>query len=290
MTDVYRAVGRIALDGFSISLVCKLLSVSRSGYYAFEKDGQSEPAMEDSRVGRLVEDLFHTHRSRYGARRIAKELCKDDENCSRRRAGKLMKSRGLRAIQPKSFRVKTTQSSHSLGYNENLLLDAPSPTEINRVWVGDITYIPLKGGRFAFLSILMDLYSRRILVWNMKTDMKEDLVLGPLRAAIADRQPRAGLIHHSDRGGQYAGRKYRQLLKDWKVLQSMSRADNCYDNAFMESCFGTIKRELAMDVYDDFYQARKEISAYIRYYNYTRIHSSLDYQTPNEFEAPGSTK
>ena len=290
MTDVYRAVGRIALDGFSISLICKLLSVSRSGYYAFEKDDPSDRVNEDSRLGELVEDMFHTHRSRYGARRIAKQLLKDDEACSRRRAGKLMKRRGLRAIQPKSFQVKTTQSAHGLGYNENLLLNATAPTEINRVWVGDITYVPLKGGRFAFLSLLMDLYSRFILVWDIKMTMKEELVLSPLRAAIADRRPGDGLIHHSDRGGQYAGRKYRQLLKQWKVSQSMSRADNCYDNAFMESCFGTIKRELAMDVYDDFYQAREEIAAYVRYYNYTRIHSSLDYETPNEFETSSSSK
>ena len=290
MTGVYRAVGRIALDGFSISLTCKLLSVSRSGYYAFEKADPSDRANEDSRLGELVEDMFHTHRSRYGARRIAKQLLKDDEACSRRRAGKLMKRRGLRAIQPKSFQVKTTQSAHGLGYNDNLLLNASAPTEINHVWVGDITYVPLKGGRFAFLSLLMDLYSRRILVWDIKMNMKEELVLAPLRTAIADRRPGAGLIHHSDRGGQYAGRKYRQLLEQWKVSQSMSRADNCYDNAFMESCFGTIKRELAMDVYDDFYQAREEISAYIRYYNYTRIHSSLDYQTPNEFETSSSSK
>jgi len=290
VTEVYRAVESIARNGFSIALICELLSVSRSSYYVFEKDHQSERAKEDSRLSGLVEDMFHAHRSRYGARRIAKQLRKDDETCSRRRAGKLMKKRGLRAIQPKSFQVKTTQSSHDLGYNENLLLNASTPTKINRVWVGDITYIPLKKGRFAYLSMLMDLYSRCILVWDMKANMKEELVLAPLRAAIADRRPGAGLIHHSDRGGQYAGRKYRQLLEQWKVSQSMSRADNCYDNAFMESCFGTIKRELAMDVYDDFYQAREEIAAYVRYYNYTRIHSSLDYQTPNEFETSGSAK
>jgi transposase InsO family protein len=290
VTEVYRAVGHIALDGFSISLICKLLSVSRSGYYAFEKDDPSDRDMEDSRLGEIVEDVFHAHRSRYGARRIAKQLRKDDETCSRRRAGKLMKQRGLRAIQPKSFQVKTTQSAHGLGYNENLLLNAPAPTEIDRVWLGDITYIPLKGGRFAFLALLMDLYSRRILAWDIKMNMKEELVLAPLRAAIADRRPGAGLIHHSDRGGQYAGGKYRQLLEQWKISQSMSRADNCYDNAFMESCFGTIKRELEMGVYDDFYQARQEIADYVRYYNYTRIHSSLDYQTPNEFERSSSAK
>ena len=290
MSEVYRAVECIERDGYPIALICELLSVSRSGYYAFEKEDQSDRAKEDSRLGELVVNVFRANRGRYGARRIAEQLRRDGETCSRRRAGKLLKERGLRAIQPKSFRVKTTQSSHGFGYNDNLLLNAMTPTDINQVWVGDITYIPLRNGRFAFLSMLMDLYSRRILAWNIKRDMKEELVLAILRAAIADRSPTAGLIHHSDRGGQYAGRKYRQLLAQWQIIQSMSRADNCYDNAFMESCFGTIKRELEMEVYNDFYQAREEIAAYIRYYNYVRIHSSLDYQTPNEFEGQDSAK
>jgi len=283
--EVYRAVGCIRDEGFSIASICGVLSVSRSGFYAFERASQSKLAQEDSHLGELVEDVFRAHRSRYGARRISKQLRRDGETCSRRRAGKLLKKRGLRAIQPKSFQVKTTQSAHGFGYNENLLLNASAPTDIDQVWVGDITYIPLKGGRFAFLSMLMDLYSRRILVWNMKANMKEELVLVPLRAAIAERKPAPGLIHHSDRGGQYAGKEYRRLLEQWQISQSMSRADNCYDNAFMESCFGTIKRELEMEAYDDFYQAREEIAAYVRYYNYVRLHSSLDYQTPNEFEA-----
>jgi putative transposase len=289
VTEVYRAIRVIRDEGLSVTLVCDLLSVSRSGFYEYERDNQSTRAKEDSRLGDLAEDVFRSHRSRYGARRVSKQLRRDGEICSRRRAGKLLRKRDLRAIQPKSFKVKTTQSSHRLGYNDNLLLNAPAPVRIDQVWVGDITYIPLKKGRFAFVSMLMDLYSRRILVWDIKTHMKEELVLGPLKAAIAERTPAPGLIHHSDRGGQYAGRQYRRLLAQWKTSQSMSRADNCYDNAFMESCFGTIKRELEMDIYDDFYQAREEVAAYVRYYNYVRIHSSLDYQTPNEFEASTRT-
>jgi transposase InsO family protein len=140
------------------------------------------------------------------------------------------------------------------------------------------------------MSLLMDLFSRLIIVWHLQDTMKEELVLTCLKSAIKSREPGPGLIHHSDRGGQYAGRAYRSLLARWQIKQSMSRADNCYDNAFLESCFATIKRELEMEVYDDMRTARKEIATYVRYYNRVRLHSSLDYQTPTEFEAQPSSK
>jgi transposase InsO family protein len=285
VTKVYRAVRRIHWCGFSIASICDTLSVSRSSYYAFEKSLSSKRAREDERLGDLVSDVFCIHRRRYGARRIAKELGRQGETCSRRRAGKLLEKQGLRAIQPKSYQPKTTDSRHGLGYNDNLLLDASSPTKLDQVWVGDITYIPLKGGTFVYMALLMDLFSRLIIVWSLQETMKEDLVLRCLKPAIKSRTPGPGLIHHSDRGGQYAGRAYRRLLGQWKIKQSMNRADNCYDNAFMESCFGTIKRELEMEVYDDIKTARKEIATFVRYYNRLRLHSSLDYQTPTEFEA-----
>jgi len=241
-------------------------------------------------LGDLVTNVFRKHRGRYGARRISKELLRQGETCSRRRAGKLLKNKRLKAIQPKSYQPKTTESRHGLGYNDHLLLDAESPVRINQVWVGDISYIPLKGGTFCFLAIMMDLYSRMIIIWNLHKTMKEELVLSCLRKAIQSREVKPGLIHHTDRGGQYAGKAYRRLLKQWKIEQSMSRPDNCYDNAFMESCFGTLKRELEIEIYDDFKTARKEIGTYVRYYNEERIHSSLDYQTPEEFEQNQSTK
>ena len=290
MKQVCRVVRHIHWCGFSIASICDALHVSRSSYYAFEKSLSSQRAIEDERLGDLVTNVFQTHRGRYGARRISKELARQGETCSRRRAGKLLKTRGLRAIQPKSYQPKTTESRHGLGFNDNLLLDAESPRRINQVWVGDISYIALKGGTFAYMAVLMDLYSRLIIVWNLQRNMKEGLVLSCLRTAIKEREPLPGLVHHTDRGGQYAGKKYRQLIKLWKIDQSMSRPDNCYDNAFMESCFGTIKRELEMEVYDNFKTAGKEISDYVRYYNKERIHSSLDYQTPEEFEQNTDSK
>lgn len=140
------------------------------------------------------------------------------------------------------------------------------------------------GDDFLYLAVLMDLYSRRIVGWDLQDHMQETLVLAALRAAILLRQPKPGLIHHTDRGGQYAGTQYRQMLARARMLQSMSRADDCYDNAFMESCFGTIKRELEMIPYQNASIARKDIPAYIRYYNTRRRHSALNYMTPEAME------
>jgi transposase InsO family protein len=195
-----------------------------------------------------------------------------------------MKTQRLRAIQPKSFVPKTTDSRHGLGYSPNLLLEAPDPTGINQLWVGDITYVPLVGGTFCYLALLMDRYSRYVVGWHLDDTMTDLLVLAALRMAIPDRQPPVGLIHHTDRGGQYASARYRGLLRRADFRQSMNRAANCYDNAFMESCFGTIKTELEMTEYDHQRTAQREIGDYLDYYNTDRKHSALGYITPQQFE------
>ena len=195
-----------------------------------------------------------------------------------------MKEIKLLAIQPKSFRPRTTLSRHTLGYSPNLLRDEPMPTTVNLVWVADITYIPLKTSRFAYLALIMDLYSRRIIAWNLQEHLQEALPLDALKAAIKRRQPAIGLLHHSDRGGQYAAKRYRAVLERAQARQSMSRPDDCYDNAFMESCFGTCKTELEIKDFDNIPLARKEIKQYIGYYNVQRRHSALEYLTPCEFE------
>ena len=154
------------------------------------------------------------------------------------------------------------------------------PSSVNEVWVGDITYIPLRDGRFGYLSVLMDLYSRFIVGWSYSDSMTADLVISALTSAIRLRQPVAGLIHHSDRGGQYASRRYRGILRRASMVQSMSDAENCYDNAFMESCFGTIKTELELGDYADATAAVRELKEYVGYYNASRRHSLLGYLTP----------
>ena len=269
---------------FPIDSVCSVLSVSRSAYYAWRQGEPTARRLEDNHLLPEVRAIFGEHKRRYGARRIAKELDARGESCSRRRVGRLLGEMGLAAIQPKTFKPRTTDSRHKLGYNDNLIAGAPPPTEINQLWVRDITYVPLLDNLFLYLALLMDRYSRRIVGCKMHDHMRESLVLQALWAAIRLRQPPPGLIHHTDRGGQYAGTGYRQVLTRARMLQSMSRADNCYDNAFMESCFGTIKTELEMTPYPNASIAHKEVGAYIRYYNTQRRHSSLDYMTPDEFE------
>lgn len=279
-------IDQLEEEGLPVSVSCETLGASRSAYYAWRGDGRLGPRRrEDNRLRPLVRSIFREHRRRYGARRIAAELAARGEPVGRRRVARLMEQMGLAALQPKSYRPRTTDSRHPLGYSPNLLIDAPPPEGINQIWVGDITYVPLVAGDFLYLALLMDRFSRRIVGWELQDHLRESLVLAALRGAIARRRPGPGLIHHSDRGGQYAGSEYRALLARARMPQSMSRADNAYDNAFMESCFGTLKTELEMKPYESGDVARKEIPAYIRYYNTRRRHSALGYLAPEAFEA-----
>jgi len=284
VTEVYAAVEAIADGGaFATAAVCDTLAVSRSAYYAW-RDGDASP--RDRELATLTERItaiFWTHRRRYGARRIAAELADRGVVCSARRVGKVLKTQGLRAIQPKSFAPKTTDSRHGLGFSPNLILDAPDPTAADRLWVGDITYLPLRRGGFVYLAGLMDRFTRDIVGWRVAATMAEPLVLAALRQAIRTRQPKPGLVHHSDRGGQYAGREYRAVLRRAGLEQSMSRAGDCYDNAFMESCWGTFKTEMEIAEYDSEEHARRAVAEYVNYYRYDRKHSSLGYLTPVQF-------
>jgi transposase InsO family protein len=286
---LYAGIDQLVLrEGFAASAVCGLLEVSRSGFYAWRRREESLREEEDQELVPVIREVFWRHWRRYGARRIAVELSKKGIACGVARVARLLKTQGLRAIQPKSYQPRTTESRHRLGYNQNLLAGRTKTTQINEVWVGDITYIPLSTrtscGRFGYLALLMDLHSRRIVGWEFGSSMDEELVLGALSRAIKSRQPPPGLIHHTDRGGQYASQKYRDVLRRSGMLQSMSAAGNCYDNAFMESCFGTVKTELELVEYTNATQALRELTAYLRYYNTDRRHSSLGYATPQEFE------
>lgn len=271
-------------DGFEIVHLCDTLQIHRNGYYHWKEASENTYQRQDSRLTPMVRDVFFEHRRRYGARRIAIEIQSRGESCSRAKARKIMEQNGLVAIQPKSFKPRTTESRHKLGYSPNLLLEGIDVHRIDQVWVGDITYIPLPNG-FAYLAMIMDLHSRKIVGWSLDLNMEEPLVIAALTQAIKARQPPLGLIHHTDRGGQYAGKEYRKILARAKMIQSMSRAGDCYDNAFMESCFGSIKTELEMTTYDSLEQALKEIKEYINYFNVIRRHSGIDYLSPTSFEA-----
>lgn len=268
---------------FEVTELCDALDVSRSAYYGWKNARPNRYQRQDLQLGPMVKDIFYQHRRRYGARRIAAELADQAIACSRSKARKIMDQMGLVAIQPKSFQPRTTNSKHTLGYNDNLLLKGIDVNGVNQAWVGDITYISLPK-KFAYLTMLMDLFSRKIVGWALEMHMEASLVVKALKDAIRIRQPPSGLIHHTDRGGQYAAKEYRTILGRAQMLQSMSRAGDCYDNAFMESCFGTIKTELEMTVYQSFQQALHEVREYINYYNSIRRHSAIDYQSPHRFE------
>ena len=278
----------VVTECFAASAVCDLLDVSRSGFYAWRTGEESLRVKRDQELAPVISEVFWHHRRRYGARRMAVELSSRGIGCGVARVARLLKSLGFQAIQPKSYQPRTTESRHRLGYNQNLLVGRAPPERINEVWVGDITYIPLatrtSGGRFGYLALLMDLCSRRIVGWEYASTMDEDLVLGALRRAIRERQPPPSLIHHTDRGGQYASKRYRAVLRRSGMRQSMNAADNCYDNAFMESCFGTVKTELELVEYANGPEALRELVSYIRYYNAERRHSSLGYVSPAQFE------
>jgi len=268
---------------FSIATICEVLAVSRSAYYAWLHGAPSSRVCETAALTERVRAIFWQHRRRYGTRRITSQLADDGVVCSPQRVAKILKTQGLRAIQPKSFVPKTTDSRHGLGYSPNLLLEASDPTGVDELWVGDITYLPLRRGGFCYLAALMDRFSRDIVGWSVASSMAESLVLAALKQAIRSRQPKPGLVHHSDRGGQYAGSQYRAVLRRAGLRQSMSRADNCYDNAFMESCFGTFKTEMEMAEYENEASARDAVEEYVSYYRFDRKHSSLGYLTPAQF-------
>ena len=275
-------------DVFRVAELCDVLGVSRSAFYSWKKGELNLYQQQDQQLQPMIRDIFNQHKRRYGARRIAHELNANGVTCSRSKARKIMVQMNLIAIQPKSFKPRTTNSRHALGYSPNLLVNGVETRRINQVWVGDITYISLPG-RYAYLAMLMDMFSRKIVGWALQLNMDASLVIKAIRQAIKSRQPKPKLIHHSDRGGQYADTEYRKILKRAKMKQSMSRAGDCYDNAFMESCFGTIKTELEMKMYHSFQEANKEIREYVNYYNAIRRHSSINYLSPNRFEKSRSS-
>lgn len=184
MTDIYATIDQIAGPEISAAAVCATLGVSRSAYYAWRTDNVSARASRDDELAPLIRSIFWQHRRRYGTRRIVSELADQGQRLSRRRVAKLLKNQGLRAIQPKSFVPRTTDSRHALGYSPNLLLEAADPVGINELWVGDITYVPLRSGAFCYLALLMDRFSRALTGWRLGETMTDELTLATLRQAI----------------------------------------------------------------------------------------------------------
>ena len=270
---------------YPVRELCLALEVTRSGYYAWRR-GQ-EPAREvANRL--LTEEIRRVHRQkrgRYGSPRVTEQLRRDGHRCNHKRVERLMRKNGLKGCSSRRRRVCTTDSEHDHPVAPNLLLNRPAPSRPNEVWVADITYVPTAQG-WLFLAAVMDLYSRQILGWSVWENLQAGGPLQALKRALVRRQHPKGTIHHSDRGVQYACQAYRQELKAAGLVASMSRKGNCYDNAAMEAFWSTLKREaMAESATWSKDRVRRELFEYIESdYNRSRLHSSLGYQSPVDFE------
>ena len=268
-----------------------MLNISRSAYYGYQAGKSHRLAEGKEKLQAAVVDSFTEHRRRYGSRRLLAELQEQGHQVGRHQLRRLMQRAGLQAIQPRSFIPRTTDSRHNGPFSPNLLLAADFPTAPGRVLVGDITYVPLAGSQWGYLAAWMDLFSRKIKGWSLAENMEESLVHSALLKAIGSNQLEPGSIIHSDRGGQYIGKAFRQTLTEYKFEQSMSRPDDPYDNrtggpAFIESCWSRLKAELFENgVFRSLEDARTELFEYIEsYYNRKRRHSSLGNVSPEQFE------
>jgi putative transposase len=270
---------------FLIAVMCRVLSVSRSGYYAWRKRPVSPRKMANDIVLEQIKAAHQKSRQTYGSPRIQAELVAQGIRCGHNRVARLMRLNGLRAKQKRAFKVKTTDSNHHQPVAPNLLDQDFQTEQPDQKWLTDITYIATAEG-WLYLAVVLDLYSRRIVGWAMSDRLERQLVIDALQMALLARRPPPGLLHHSDRGSQYASQEYQALLTKHQLRCSMSRAGNCYDNAPMESFFGTLKSELIHHRrYATRAEARADIFEFIEvFYNRVRRHSALAFQSPVMFE------
>jgi putative transposase len=279
---------RVHRQEFPVVLMCRVLEVSRSGFYAAERRAPSSRAAENQSLRMIIGAIHETSRGTYGSPRIHRELRATGRACGRNRIARLMRESGLRAKAKRRYRPLTTNSKHEYGIAENVLRRRFGVKEtggINRAWCGDITYIRTGEG-WLYLAVLLDLGSRMVVGWAMRDSLEVDLSVAALRMALARRSPEKGLLHHSDRGVQYAALDYRELLAVHQMTSSMSRRANCYDNAVAESFFATLKWELLdRRQWPTRTLARSAIFEYIEiWYNRQRRHSALDYLSPWQYE------
>ena len=270
---------------YPIRLMCRALAVSAAGYFAWRIRPVSAGSVSDRTTLSVIRVIHRESRETYGSPRIWDALVKQGHRIGEHRVARLMRQDSIRAKTVKKWRA-TTQSQHRLPVAANTLERAFTVEAPNRVWAGDITYVWTLEG-WLYLAVLLDLYSRRVVGWAMSQRITVELTEQALTMALAKRAPTAGLLHHSDRGSQYAATSYQRVLDEYGLIPSMSRKGNCWDNACVESFFGTLKREL---VYQRQYATRSEatqdIFEYIEvFYNRQRRHSTLGYHSPAEYEA-----
>jgi transposase InsO family protein len=261
--------------------MCQLASVSRRSFYRSLKERQ--PTEEEMEVQSAIQTIALEHRRRYGYRRITAELHRRGMQVNHKRVARIMREDNLLGVQPERF-VVTTNSNHKLEIYLNLA-SRMKLTGINQLWVADITYIRLQA-EFVYLAVILDRFSRKVVGWALDRTLGNRLAVGGLEQALEKRQPPPGLVHHSDRGLQYASAEYAAILEKHRMVPSMSRPANPYDNASCESFMKTLKREeIYANKYDDLEHLRANIEEFIEeYYNQQRLHSALGYRSPEEFE------
>ena len=271
----------------SIERMCHLAQVSRAGFY--RSLSEQAPVEEDMEVRSAIQKIALEHRRRYGYRRITAELRRRGMLVNHKRVARILREDNLLGVQPRAF-VVTTDSDHELEVFLNLARRMQL-TGVDQLWVADITYIRLKA-EFVYLAVILDGYSRKVVGWALERTLAARLPIAALERALAERQPRSGLVHHSDRGVQYASGDYVRLLQAHQMTPSMSRPANPYDNASCESFMKTLKREeIYANQYQDLDHLRANIQEFIeQYYNRHRLHSALGYRPPEEFEQAAESK
>ena len=268
----------------SVRRACNLLSVSPSGYYKWLSEPVGAREQRDLQLARVVEDVYRASKKRYGSPKVHKQLVALGHAVSKTKVERLMRQAGLRSKVARRFRA-TTNSRHTFPVADNLLNRSFTASAPDRVWGADITYVQTLEG-WLYLAVVIDLYSRRIVGWGMGDRLTAELAISALRMALQCRKPEPGLLHHSDRGIQYASKEYRGLLAEHGAIASMSRKGNCWDNAPVESLFRSLKTELVHhERYKTRAEARHSIFEWIEVdYNRQRIHESLGYVTPVAYE------
>ena len=264
------------------------MDVSRSGYYSWLRRGPSAREQEDQRLRKALVVLFHAKRGRYGSPRMWREVNANGHPAGRHRVARLMREGGLVARRTKRHRRPKNDSS-GVHVAPNILARRFKVNSRNRVWAGDMSFIRT-GLAWSYLAVMLDLHSRRVVGWALDSRQDESLALRALQMGLVRRQPDAGLLHHSDQGRPYQRLAYIAALERAGVRRSMSRVGNCWDNAPVESFFKTLKAELTYhSTFKDLAAARTAIQGYIHFYNHQRMHSSLDYQTPVDYERSALT-
>jgi len=275
---------------FPVGVLCAAVGVSRSAFYGWCRGTPSERALANERILAEIRAIHSEHEARYGSPRVLAELRDRGVEVGKHRVARLMRENGLRARPRRRFK-RTTDSGHKLPVAPNLLERRFTASAPNEAWVGDITYIWTAEG-WSYLAVLLDLYSRRVVGWALRKSLSRDLAVSALKHALTQRRPPPGLVHHTDRGCQYASGEYRQLLERHRAACSMSAAGDCWDNAVAESFFATLKKELVHGcAFETRTEAYDAISDYIEnYYNPKRRHSAAENQSPINFELAHSAR